>query len=160
MGIKNIACFEYSVKEMLLIDSEQLNRERTIDLGLFLEDEEKINLRNLTFIPGGSQILDYAFLRTLIKRFGLKNYLEIGTYIGESIHIVADLCDICHSVTAEKGAKYSMKNWCRKFNRPDYTERLTIDNNIIHHYCDSKMFDYESIKERIDLYFIDGDHSY
>ena len=137
-----------------------MNQYRTIDLGKFLEDEGVIELRNLTFIPGGSRVLDYAFLRTLIKKFQFKFYLEIGTYIGESIHIVADLCTRCYSLTAAKDDEFSMKNFCKYTNRPDYSERLAFDKNVIHFYGDSKDFNYENITDDIDLYFIDGDHSY
>lgn len=150
MGVKKIYRFAGLLEESIYsVDEEKLNKEKTIDLGKFLESEREIALKNLTFIPGGSRVLDYAFLRVLAKRFQLKNYLEIGTYIGESIHVVSDLCEVCHSITAPVDADYSMKNWCKKYNRPDYSERLACDENIVHHYCDSKTFDYDSITEKL-----------
>ena len=132
---------------------------RAIDLGRFFENE-KIEMNKLTYMSGGSGVLDYAFLRALVIKFNLKNYLEIGTYIGESINNVADLCERCHSVTLLPGEKYSMKNWCKTHNIPDYSERLATLPNIIHHNGDSKEFDFSSTKDEIDIYFIDGDHSY
>ncbi|WP_158078749.1 class I SAM-dependent methyltransferase [Clostridium puniceum] len=90
----------------------------------------------------------------------MKNYLEIGTYIGESINVISDICDVCYSITAPIDAPYSMKNWCKDANIPDYSERLATSKNIRHYYCDSKTFDFSSIDEKIDVYFIDGDHSY
>ena len=70
------------------------------------------------------------------------------------------MCERCHSVTLLPGEKYSMKNWCKTHNIPDYSERLATLPNIIHLYGDSKEFDFSSTKDEIDIYFIDGDHSY
>lgn len=137
-----------------------VNRERTIDLGKFLGHGSMVHLRDLTYIPGGSQTLDYAFLRALVERFHLKRYLEIGTYIGESIHNVSDLCDVCYSITVPDDSGYSMKEWCKKCNRPDYSGRLAYGDNIVHYFCDSKKFDFALLKDKPDIYFIDADHSY
>ncbi|MBR1421469.1 MAG: class I SAM-dependent methyltransferase [Selenomonadaceae bacterium] len=109
---------------------------------------------------GGSGVFDYALLYSLARKFNCKKYLEIGTYIGVSINILTDICDELHSITAEPGAPYSMKNWCKARNIPDYSERLTYSPKIVHHYGDSKTFNFNSIPQNIDLYFIDGDHSF
>ena len=45
-------------------------------------------------------------------------------------------------------------------NQPDYTDRLLDFDNIEVHYGDSKEFDFKTIKDDIDLFFIDADHSY
>lgn len=94
-------------------------------------------------------------------KYQRRNYLEIGTYIGESIRVVSDVCNICHSVTAIPGSPYSMSAWCKEAGIPDYTERLADIPNVVHHYVeDSKKFDYTSVNDSIDMYFIDADHSY
>lgn len=140
----------------------ELNMKRSIDLGKFLQNaEESITLPDITFIYGGSSALDYAFLKILAMKYERKNYLEIGTYIGESIRVVSTVCNRCHSVTAAPGTLYSMAEWCRSQGMPDFTERLTDLPNIVHHHVeDSKLFDYSSVEDVIDLYFIDGDHRY
>lgn len=139
--------------------TEELNK-RTIDLGDFLRKQGEIKCKELTFIPGGSGILDYAFLYALAQKYQCKTYLEIGTYIGESINILTDYCDKLYSITAPRQEKYSMASWCKSRNLPDYSERLARSDKIVHFYTDSKVFDYSKIQDAIDLYFIDGDHSY
>lgn len=57
-------------------------------------------------------------------------------------------------------ASFSMKNWCKIKNIPNFSERLTYSDKIKHFFVDSKMFDFTTIQDQIDLYFIDGDHSY
>lgn len=86
--------------------------------------------------------------------------MEIGTYIGESLKAASDICEECYSITAPVDAPYHMRNWCRERNLPDFSDRLANDDNVIHYYCDSKKFDWSKIPNDIDLYFIDGDHSY
>lgn len=141
---------------------EELNKVRSLDLGLFLsKNNSEIFLPNLTFIKGGSGTLDYAFLKACALYFNSKTYLEVGTYIGESINIISDVCEKCYSVTAGKDSPYYMRDWCKNENIPDYSDYLTTASNIYHCYCrDSKEFNYDCIDEKIDLFFIDGDHSY
>lgn len=160
IGMNKIFLYEFTMPLYSGTFIEELNNYRTIDLGKFLYSLGKIDLEKVTYIWGGSGVLDYAFLRGIISKFKLENYLEIGTYIGESINNIADLCKVCHSITLPKNHENSMKKACKRYNLPDYSERLTDKANIIHHYCDSKDFDFTTIKENIDIYFIDGDHSY
>lgn len=133
---------------------------RTIDLGVFFSSCNNLECKELTFIPGGSGVLDYMFIREIAKLINCKVYLEIGTYIGESINILTDICEKLYSITAEPGSKYSAKNFCLALNMPDYSDRLAGNKKVEHFYCDSKVFDFSRIRDKIDLYFIDGDHSY
>jgi hypothetical protein len=114
----------------------------------------------LTFLIGGSGILDYALIRAIVQKYNLKNYLEIGTYIGESINNVSDLCSTCHSVTLPPDCNDDMYQFCNALNLPNFSGKLANADNIVHHYCDSKTFDFKKLSETIDIYFIDGDHSY
>ena len=143
---------------------KELTDNRSINLSEFLLNETRgggaFFLKELTFMPGGSGIFDYALLYSIARMYNCKKYLEIGTYIGESINILTDICDELHSITAKPGEPYSMRNWCKNRNIPDYSERLTYSPKIVHHYGDSKTFDYNRIPQDIDLYFIDGDHSF
>ena len=43
---------------------------------------------------------------------------------------------------------------------PNYSGRLAYSDKIKHFYVNSQTFDFETINDEIDLYFIDGDHSY
>lgn len=133
---------------------------RTINLGGALRRDGNIKLKELTFIPGGSLVLDYAFIRKIVEIFECKKYLEIGTYIGESINILTDICDKLYSITAPADAPFSPSNAAKRLNIPDYGNRLCYASNIEHYYTDSKKFDFEVLPKDIDIFFIDGDHSY
>lgn len=129
-----------------------------VNLGDFLIKTKHLTFDNLTFINGGSGILDYAFLKSLMLNLNLSMYLEIGTFLGESIDAIHDVAEKCYSISlpnetlgsfmSEKGKK----NFGRYFS---YNKQ-----NVIHFETDSKIFDYSLILDDIDLVFIDGDHSY
>lgn len=104
--------------------------------------------------------MDYALIYTLAKKYHLKKYLEVGTYIGESINILVDICDKCYSLTAPLDAEYSMTRFCKKFNMPNYSDRLTHHPKIVQFHANSFTFDFDKIEKDIDLYFIDAEHTY
>jgi len=136
--------------------------EKVINLGRFFEKlpVKEIEFSMLCMNWGGSGILDYSLLRGLIIKYKLKTYLEIGTYIGDSLTVVADLVKTCYSISVSEEHPAHMKNWCKEHHINDYTNKLVIADNIVQFQEDSKYFDYSKVKEKIDLFFIDGDHSY
>lgn len=77
--------------------------------------------------------------------------MEIGTYVGESINILTDCCEKLYSVTAPVDGPFSMRTWCRNNKLPDYSERLTYNEKIIHYFCDSKQFDFSKHGDMVDL---------
>lgn len=159
-GRRNVSVFEQVIRKIMdTTTSDELDG-RTIDLGRFLFSEKPLSCKELTFIHGGSGILDYFFLKKVAKEFRCKTYLEIGTYIGESINILTDTCDRLYSITAPKDAPYSMREWCKQKRMPDYSDRLLDCSRIKVFYGDSKQFDFSQFNNEIDLFFVDGDHSY
>lgn len=155
-----IVLYEMNLKPLLNPRLVNQLDNRTIDLGqLFLLTKE-LSCKELTFLCGGSLVLDYLFLKQVAILCKCKSFLEIGTYIGESINNMAACCEELYSVTAPPDAPFSMRNWCQKYNLPDYSERLAYSEKIKHFYTDSKTFDFSSVGDKVDLYFIDGDHSY
>jgi len=159
-GVEEIEVFNTELKQKLPNRVIKELDSRTIDLGEFFSKRKELSCRDLTFIAGGSGVLDYLFLREVARLIDCKVYLEIGTYIGESINILTDICDVLYSITAPLDSEYSGRCWCKTYNMPDYSERLTNNKKIQHFYCDSKTFDFNIIEQKADLYFIDGDHSY
>ena len=132
---------------------------REINLGKFLKSiENKIQLNNLTFITGGSGILDYAFLKALAIKFNIESFLEIGSFIGESINNISKVVKKCYSLSlpnefsAHIFERRNMNNFSSYF--------MNGQDNIIQYKCDSKNFDFNLIDEKVGLVFIDGDHSY
>ncbi|MCI8690230.1 MAG: class I SAM-dependent methyltransferase [Oscillibacter sp.] len=133
----------------------------TIDLGAFFHsDDKRITCKELTFMPGGSGILDYMFIKKVAERFHCKTYLEIGTYIGESVNILTDCCEKLYSITAPLDSEFSMSHFCKWKGIPDYSGRLAKNPKITQYFADSKTFDFSQLPKDIDLFFIDGDHSY
>lgn len=145
----------------VLLDQEEIYG-KMLNVGKFLEKlgNQALEFRTLSMSWGGSSILDYALLRALVVRYQIETYLEIGTYIGDSLTIVSDLVKRCYSISVPENHPAHMKNWCHMRHMNDYSNRLVIEDNIIQYQEDSKKFDFEKVKENIGLYFIDGDHSY
>lgn len=158
VGYFNVEIFNISLVRPEQFKLMGLENMQKISLGNFLQSFEAIHLEDLVFAWGGSGVLDYAFLRALILKFGLKNYLEIGTFIGESISSLSDLTEKCYSISLPN--EY-MVGWFAQFNKENFGKYFSLSKkNVTHYECDSKNFDYRNIKEDIDLVYIDGDHSY
>lgn len=135
--------------------------ENSLSVSEFIRNigEEEIVFRKLPFVWGGSGILDYALLRGLFLKYKLKNYLEVGTYIGASLAVVDDLTEHCFSVTVPPDDHRHMRFWCEARQMKDYSNRLVDSQKVTQFLEDSTYFDY-SRAGAVDLYFIDGDHSY
>ena len=76
----------------------ELKENRSICLGEFLQDcvrdWQSIPLKEMVLLCwGDSMPLDYAFIYSIARRYNCRKYLEIGTYIGESINVLTDICD-------------------------------------------------------------------
>lgn len=129
----------------------------TTDITQFLQ-ENKATVDNYTFLDGSSLITDLALLRSLASSFNECVYLEIGTWRGESILNVAACAKQCISVnlspeeiiTRGLPEKYAKLHGCL----------LNNEENIKTIYADSTKFDFNSLNQKFDLIFIDGDHSY
>lgn len=130
----------------------------TIDIQYFLEDRKQ-EINHYTFLEGGSWVTDLALLKSVAARFEACEYLEIGTWRGESIANVADVKKSqCISVNLspeqiiEKGfpEKYAHEHGCLIRDR----------ENIKTYYADSLKFDFSSLRKKFDLIFVDGDHTY
>lgn len=158
--LDEIDVFELTITDIYSSINEEDLRGRTIDLGSFLYKNKTLFCKELTFISGGSGVLDYALLKSLVLKFGFKSYFEIGTYIGESINVLTDDVERLYSLTAPLDAPYSMSSWCKSNNMPDYSDRLAQNRKIRHYYANSLEFDFTQLPKDIDLFFIDGDHSY
>lgn len=163
LGITNpdIELFQIELTKTLPREIELKLDKKTIDLGEFLYNKKvELKCKELTFLGGSSGILDYVFLKEIAYISKTEEYLEVGTYIGESINILTDCCKKLYSVTAPIGSEYSMRPWCKNYKIADHSDKLAYNKKIVHYYEDSKKFDFSKHADTIDLYFIDGDHSY
>jgi hypothetical protein len=111
-----------------------------------------------SFLDGTSTPLDLALLKGLAKRFRDGNYLEIGTWRGESVVNVADTGMNC--ITFNLSA-----DDLRRRNIPEKAiaqQGIYSKTNfaINHIYGNTRNFDFNSLQKKFDLIFIDGDHSF
>lgn len=157
----SVYVYQCGISPCLVDETVDLTEKRTIDLGKFFQNHsERIMCKELTFTYGGSGVLDYMFLKSVAEVFQCKRYLEIGSYIGESINILTDCCEELYSITAPLDSEFSMRHFCERNGIPDYSGRLIKSPKIVQYFADSKLFDYSQLPEGIDLFFIDGGHSY
>ena len=127
---------------------------KTVNIADFISTEEEI--APYSFLEGSSLPTDFALLKSLCRSTQAKDYLEIGTWRGESVANVAPLVQQCYSL-----------------NLPDDTMRASgMDEayigmhrffskdipNVTHIQADSQSFDFSSLKKKFDVIFIDGDH--
>lgn len=129
----------------------------TTDLTQFLIQNKAV-VDNYTFLDGSSLITDLALLRSLASSFNACNYLEIGTWRGESLLNVAAVAENCTSINLSPNdiielglpEKYARLHGCL----------IKDQKNIKTIHANSKSFDFNSLNQKFDLIFIDGDHSY
>lgn len=134
---------------------------KTLNLGMsFAKNFQNLQFRSLAMVWGGSKLLDYALLRGLVQKYKIQTYLEIGTYIGDSLTVVSDLVKHCYSISVPENHPAHMRYWCQGRHMNDYSNKLVNEKNMIQFQEDSRDFDFARIQENIGLYYIDGDHSY
>lgn len=129
----------------------------TIDINtLFPLLSEEIN--NYTFLEGTSAITDIVLLKQLARRYPHCNYLEIGSWRGESIYNVAQVADKCTSVTLS-GEEMKALNYPEGMVELDgfFSNNVSNIEKIEHN---SLTYDFSHLKNKYDLIFVDGDHAY
>lgn len=155
--------FKYQLQKPDLVNSSVIkNHLPSIATGKLLQDvDEELTINDLTFLSGGSSIMDYFFLKVIMQKCEFSTYLEIGTWTGESIAAVAEVAEQCYSVSLpdnDQALIATFEKYCNKDNFSRYFSNSK--ENVTHYYDSSLTFDYKQIKDKIDLVFIDGDHSY
>ncbi len=109
-----------------------------------------------SFLDGSCTPLDLALLRGLAERYAVVNYLEIGTWRGESVANVAPLVEQAVSINLSDEEMRAMGRGEDYIGLHRYfSEGLP---NVRHVQANSRSFDFGSLEKRFDMVFIDGDH--
>lgn len=128
----------------------------TLDFNTIMPDfrEEVINY---TYLDGTSRLIDLAVLRAICRKYENCEYMEIGSWRGESLSNVAQVASkvVSISLSAEDMVSRGWKSEA-KFQRL-FSKGLTNVEHIEH---DSITFDYDNWGRTFDVIFVDGDHSY
>lgn len=120
----------------------------------FLQEE----VNPTAFLSGGSMVTDLALLKSLAKSFATCDYLEIGSWRGESLANVAPYCQSCTSVNLPDTE-------LRKLGVPEASiQQHYFFSKKYQHITtireDSRKLDFTSLNKKFDLIFVDGDHHY
>ncbi len=111
-----------------------------------------------SFLDGGSLPTDIALLKIICRRFTPCMYFEIGTWRGESVVNVSDICNECYTLNLSQsdllnqGVSKSYANLHGFFSKDK--------KNIYHLYGNSMNFDFNSLGKKFDVIFIDGNHHF
>ena len=111
-----------------------------------------------SFLEGTSLPTDMLLLKRLAQRFAACNYLEIGSWRGESLANVAAVAQRCTSITLSP-AEMRRLGIGEQFIEVHgaFSHDLVNVTEILHN---SRTFDFTTLAPDFDLIFIDGDHSY
>ena len=128
----------------------------TIDLLDILPDFNE-SIKDYTYMDGTSRVTDIAVLKAIAKKFKNCQYLEIGSFRGESLVNVAEVAAECVSISLsdkemnELGLGVHVK--LQRFFSKDL-------KNVEHIQHNSLTYDFSQLNKKFDLIFIDGDHTY
>ena len=115
-------------------------------------------LSTYSFLEGTSLITDLMLLKQLARGYPACNYLEIGSWRGESLANVSEVAQACTSITLSPDEMRSMGLDPAFIDvHGIFSRQATNVTEILHN---SRTFDFSSLAPTFDLIFIDGDHSY
>jgi hypothetical protein len=119
----------------------------------------EIYLETVTFRAGGSSVPDYLLLTGLCQQYPACKYLEIGTFLGESIANVASFCEHCVSLSLSDEQFVETEQLVAQARQVSRMFSKSLPN-VKHFYGDSTQYDFGQISERFDVIFVDGCHDY
>jgi predicted O-methyltransferase YrrM len=144
---KNVVSKKYGFQDGLLV----LRAE-----GLFGDFSETID--PFAFLDGGSLPTDLALLKKLVRQIPHCRYFEIGTWRGESVANVASVAETCCTLNLSDEEMKNMGLNQRYIDLHGFFSKNI--SNIKHIHGNTLSFDFQTLKQKFDLIFIDGDHRY
>jgi hypothetical protein len=149
-------CEEASWKQYVTVRKGFKNGLPTLDLLELLPGLNE-TIKDYTYLDGTSRVTDIIVLKSLAKKFVNCQYLEIGSFRGESLANVAEVATECVSISlSDKEMEDMGIGELVKLQRL-FSKDL---NNVLHIQHNSQTYDFSQLGKQFDLIFIDGDHSY
>ncbi|MEI6122607.1 MAG: class I SAM-dependent methyltransferase [Bacteroidota bacterium] len=139
----------YVVKKYQLADG--LN---TVSIDHFIDKEEDIF--PYSFLEGSSLPTDFTLLKSICKKNLVEDYLEIGTWRGESVANVAPYVKNCYSINLPDNDMRKLGFGEDYVGMHRYFSKDML--NITHIQANSQTFDFSLLNKKFDLIFLDGDH--
>src|ERR1700722_9616002 len=113
----------------------------------------KETLEVVDFLGGGSTPPDLAIIKSLCRSVPNCKYFEIGTWRGQSVINLVDVCSECYTLNLPDDAFNGVYRHLFAF--------FSKGNPKVKHvYGDSKTFDYAGLNKKFDVIFIDANHRY
>ena len=109
-----------------------------------------------SFLGGSSLITDFLLLKLVCQRTKASDYLEIGTWRGESVSNVSDIVENCFTLNLSDEQLKQLNLSQDYVNAHRFFSKEK--ENITHLFGDSRSFDFEELNKKFDVIFIDGDH--
>ncbi len=154
--LKTLLAFSIETESIEDYNHFSANRDiKFIDLIDVIPDFDQ-EIKSFSFLEGTSRITDIALLMSLAKRVKDCDYLEIGSWRGESLLNVSRFCRKATSLSLSKSEMESC-GFSKEAAEADgyFIKDISNLERILHN---SLTFDFSTLNRKFDLIFVDGDH--
>ncbi len=110
------------------------------------------------FLDGGSLPTDLILLKSLVASYNESQYFEIGTWRGESVANVSSCAKQCYTLNQSVEEMQAMGLSKQLINQLRFFSKDL--QNVTHLTGNSSSFDYSEFHGKMDVVFVDGDHTY
>jgi len=117
-----------------------------------------VTIHPYTYLDDASLIPDVVLLKSLAKKIPSCDYLEIGSWRGESLMNVVEHVNTCTSISLSDQQMREMGFSEKQIALNGFFSKR--NPKINHIGANSQTFDFSSLGWKFDLIFVDGDHHY